>query len=186
MCGGGGSSRVEKAGPYEQKLVELSRKRLDEYKKMYIPLENDRMAEARVAKSDSKVQSYTNDATAAARLNSAVPSAAPVGGGKLQAVMAQQQGNRVSGISASMGNQVAHDQYANRMLQMTGLGRQQSGQSVSTTGAAASREVGTAIARSRSDSMVSSAKYGMYGSIAGAGAAWAHEKHDLFGLNKEA
>ena len=168
MCGGGGDTQVQEAGPYEKKLLELSEKRLKEYETLYKPFENRKIAEARQANSAGKKRTYTNDIAAGVKLKTAVPSAPPVGGGKLGLVEATQAGHKATGVAAAMGSQVAEDDYSNRMLQMVGLGRRQATNAITMTGAAGSREVATAIASQSADSYVNQAKYGMYGTLAGA------------------
>ncbi|WP_160174121.1 hypothetical protein [Endozoicomonas montiporae] len=93
-------------------------------------------------------------------------------------------GNKATGIAAAMGSQVAEDDYSNRMLQMVGLGRKQAGDAVGQTGAAASREVASVIAEQNAQSYVNQAKYGMYGTIAGAGAGWAANEYGWLGKGK--
>lgn len=179
MCGGGGGSTatVEKAGPYEQKLVELSRRRLNEYKELYVPLENERMAEAHGGNSAGKIQTYRDDVVAASRLQTAQPGMAPVAGGKMAMVAGSQAGNKAAGISSAMGKQMAGDDYANRMAGMVALGRQQSGSSTATVGQAASREVSKKIASAVGDQTVKDARYDMFGTVVGAGAGWAANKY---------
>ena len=183
MCGGGGGAQVEQPGPYETKLVELSEKRLAEYDELYKPIENQRMAEAKAANSPGKKRLYTDEVAGATKLQTAtgVNAITPVDGGKLALSESANMSNQATGIASAMGSQVAEDDYSNRMLQMVGLGRKQAGTSVSTTGAAASREVATAVASHHAQSYVDSARLGMYGTIAGAGAGWASNKFNLLG-----
>ena len=181
MCNTAKKTKAEPAGPYERKLVEISQQRLNEYKEMYKPMENEVLEEVRGRNSDTKKELFTNDAVAAAKLQAPQGSdALPEAGGKFVMAQGELSASMNTGMSGAAGNTLAEDHYAHGMMAMVGLGRGQAGDAGIQAGAASSRELATNIVKSNAKQNVRNAKMGMLGTVTGAGAGIGANKAGWF------
>lgn len=182
MCGGSAdyASRTE----FEDELMRFSSKRFDDFRDVYVPLENDMINQIQSMRGAGYQQAMRDQGVNAARMSSQGGMVAGAGmqpgGGNFaqQALASEAQYSTAGAMGAMSGEQTAEDQYMSGMLGMSQLGRSQQGTALQGMSSMAGIQAGNQMAELAAKQHARNQRWGTIGGIAGLGLGYYGDKND--------